>query len=138
MKNTVTQNEQATPPVVVEARQYADGWSRLAGFLEDHPEIAEGASVGSISSVMRYLSHHTEDPARFMVDASQACVDAGGRVEPDVDGRFAGVKLSFGPVRVFVYTDAHRVATHRVTGTVEKVEYTLTFDLPEQAAAVTR
>ncbi len=134
MDTTVTHNEPTTPPAVVEARQYADGWTRLAAFLEDHPEIAEHSGADrSISRVLCYLGHRVEEPARFMADAAQACVDAGGQVESDARGEFAGVKLIFGPVHIWAYADAHRVATRRVTGVVEKVEYALTFDLPEQA-----
>ena len=136
MDTTLTQNGQTTPPVIAEAYRYADGWTRLAAFLEDHPEIAERVEIGPTSrAAMCYLSHRVENPARFMADAAKACVDAGGRVEQDVDdGRFAGVKLIFGPIHIAVFTEAARVCATRVTGMVEQVEYTLTFDLPEQAA----
>lgn len=134
---TVTQtppvSERETPRSVTEATAQAAGWGELAAFLSDHPEIAKRARIARVY-MLCYVGH-LDDPASFMADAARACVDAGGRVEPYQSDRFGGVNLWFGPVHLQVYADIDRVFTRRVTGVVDKVEYTLTFDLPEQTAA---
>jgi hypothetical protein len=134
LSSTVSQQNPLS--AAARAAEWSTGWARVAEFLTAHPRIAN--HVGSVSAerMLCFVGARLPEPAAFMVDAAAACVASGGRVEPYITPEFGGVLLCFGPVRIQVYTKRHEVCATRVTGMVEQVEYTLTFDLPEQAPAV--
>lgn len=135
----MTATVKETPTVISEAVAWSVGWGQIAEFLTSHPEIAEHTSVDSTSGrALCFLGHLVEDPVRFIADAVQTCLEAGGWVEQKVRDELGGVNLWFGPVHIYVYADVDRLFSRRVTGMVEQVEYTLTFDLPEQGQAAAR
>lgn len=112
----------------------ADAWGAMAAFLKANPRIAERCSIGSMDIVLCSVTL-TDDPVAFIRSAAEAAVKHGLPVEAYTsgDGRWGGVALLVDMIRIHVYAEASTVMTSRVVGMVEKVERTLTFDLPVAA-----
>jgi hypothetical protein len=105
-----------------DAQAMASGLRRLADMVEAHPQIADflAYAVGNLNCPVGYQ----DDPKDALALALRAGKSAGAEIEKTYD-EWAGVRLSFGPVRPWFYADREAVCERVVTGTqtVETVEW---------------
>lgn len=117
--------------MILDAKERAWGWARMAQFLADNPDIAV-ISDAYDTKVLCFLEPGEVTVDR-LADYTRRGLAAGARVVKDYDDRYGGAELHFGPVSLYVYSTRDQVCERVVTGTREVVEEVQD---PEALAAV--
>jgi hypothetical protein len=118
---------------IATAKDLTWGWGKIAQFLADNSDLAEGVSDASVPLQNRMLIYIHEDSAPRLADIARRGVRAGAKVEKDYDDRWGAVCVHFGPVHLYAYAPRAEVCERVVVGTREVVEEVKD---PEALAAV--